>query len=1438
MRIYVKFQSILLSLAIVALTLTFVPPIHATADLLPEFNTTFTPKIPTSSELQGLVSLSQNSLAEGVFAQNLINHSEIAQSPTRLIIKFSANFGSTSVGANSPQSSIQPSNDAQVYSQFTLASNSLAREYGAVKNVSLTEFDGNSPVFQRWEFANSKATTLAKSSLGKTNGVISIRPDITMQIQKIPNDSSYSSLWGMSAINAPTAWDKTTGSQSVVTAVIDTGIDLDHPDLIDNIWTNTGEIANDGIDNDNNGYVDDIHGWDFVDGDAVPNDDLTDSGNNVIGSAGHGTHVSGTIAGIGNNGVGVSGVNWQGSLMALRICGKYGCYLSDFWAALNYAYNNGAQVANASFGGNYQPFLDEENIIRSVSEPGMLPKQKGVLVVAAAGNNASNNDTTNFCPACYQLPNMVSVAAVNDSNGQLASFSNYGAQKVTIAAPGESIFSTLPPGAFGYTGYYGSLNGTSMAAPHVAGVASLFLSQSPTWSPSAIKKALIRSARATSKTMGKVYSGGVVDAAQVLTVLTVPQPFLTLDLKGTGSGIVQINGVECSADCIKEFASGTAIEIVAIANANSNFSSWAGACAGSIDTKCILNQTPSGLFISVTFNGPPLVSHTQIPLESSASIDVWNNSTLRNYFYNSVKSAISSDGTTRARGIFRFPSGGWCSYSSSETGGLTVQKESESPAKEEHVWNAPYVGTNQPMGRWSNCGNYARDFQISDDGNYLSVNLGSNIWVNDWNDPSQDFTACGTILYKRTGSTWSEGVVLSPTDLKDCYAQVIRTSNSWSGMENWRASILAPDHTKLFVKGFNKIHVLNLNEDSVSSRESFSLPLGCMVSSNLASDNSGSKVVVPVFACSEPANALLYSRGANGWVLTKRFSDTSSYIYGTTKTTISRDGSLISLSYTNETGSGVLIYEFSNAAWNLSKNLNALESFQNFTNCSFFSSNNSKLLCDARYSNVGANEQQGVIVIYDRAGSTWRENPYVSFLWDTNGSPMQGLTYQGSNASGTLIDSAIDGVVIGSGDYATNFMGVTFVTEVGELANITIPQISGNFRSGSQITSTSGTWNASASPQLSYEWFICSEQNSDPSLTCTKIVGATTNKFLISDAEVNKYIRVAVTASIPGDSLRIFSAATELIGKQPVATTPILIQGNALYGNFLKVVEPIWTGSPTPTYNYSWYSCTSAISVQTQIMPNTCTAIGTANSTTYTPLLGDIGKFLSVKVSATNIFGSAQAWSVTTPKIESIPINISAPTLTGSNLIGQTLSVSQGVWSGSATITYSYQWLACKNTTTMSSCVNISNATKNTFKLTASQQGQYVRVKVSASNKNGSLSTFTSPTNLVGIAPAVKGSIALAGSAFVGSTLRSLNSLKWTGFPIPTVRIQWIRCTKAIPSQQSLIPNTCVTIPNATITTYVLAQDDLNKYVSIAHIGSSATGTIYVVAPSLKAAIR
>ena len=336
-------------------------------------------------------------------------------------------------------------------------------------------------------------------------------------LNAMPNDPEFDKLYGLhnegktggaldADIDGPEAWEVTRGSRDILVGVIDTGVDYTHPDLVDNIWSNPGETgvdadgndkATNGIDDDGNGYIDDHRGWDFFNDDNDPMDGHS-----------HGTHVSGTIGAVGNNGIGVAGVNWEVSIVGLKIFSDAGRTTSEaIIRAIEYGTTLGIDMSNNSWGGGGYSQAIKDAIAEA--------NDAGIFFIAAAGNSRNNNDNRAYYPANYELDNIITVAAT-DHNDRLASFSSYGAATVEIAAPGVNVYSTTP------NGRYGNMSGTSMATPHVTGLMALVKSQYPDADMMALRDRVVNTGDRIDALSSKVMSGARINALNSLEDDDVP----------------------------------------------------------------------------------------------------------------------------------------------------------------------------------------------------------------------------------------------------------------------------------------------------------------------------------------------------------------------------------------------------------------------------------------------------------------------------------------------------------------------------------------------------------------------------------------------------------------------------------------------------------------------------------------------------------------------------------------------------------------------------------------------------------------------------------------------------------------------------------------------------------------------------------------------------
>ena len=348
------------------------------------------------------------------------------------------------------------------------------------------------------EIADGSSSEAAIQQLSAASGVEYAEPNyIYNMASTTPNDPSFSSLWGLHNtglsggtadidMNAPEAWDITTGDSAVVVGVIDTGVDYTHSDLDDNAWINLAEIPGNGIDDDSNGYIDDVHGINAITGSGDPMEDHY-----------HGTHVAGTIGAEGNNSVGVVGVNWNVQIAGCKFLDSGGSGSSsdaidclDYFVALKTAGVNLIATNNSWGGGGFS---------QSLKDAISAQEAAGILFIASAGNDGVDNDADPHYPSNYVNSNIISVAAIDD-DGNLASFSEWGLNSVDVAAPGVSITSTFPGGS------YGTISGTSMATPHVAGLAALIKANDPSADWMDIKNLILASGQPNPALEGLILS--------------------------------------------------------------------------------------------------------------------------------------------------------------------------------------------------------------------------------------------------------------------------------------------------------------------------------------------------------------------------------------------------------------------------------------------------------------------------------------------------------------------------------------------------------------------------------------------------------------------------------------------------------------------------------------------------------------------------------------------------------------------------------------------------------------------------------------------------------------------------------------------------------------------------------------------------------------------
>ena len=406
--------------------------------------------------------------------------------------------------------------------QFLLSTTNLLAEDNLVEDEFILGFDATSGRSEKIAYsldlglqtlklnsvsqtvhAKGKLNQLAAKKLLASGQVKFIEPNYLFRAFRQPEDPLYPEQWASNNtttnidLDLQEAWEQTTGDREIVVALVDSGIEYTHPDLKNNLWLNTREIPKNGKDDDGNGIVDDIYGFNSISEDGQVFDEL-----------GHGTHCAGIIGAEGDNSLGVSGVNWQVKLMALKFMNDSGVGTTqDAIEAIEYALKMKAEgvnirVINSSWGGYFHSQA-LENVIRAANDA-------GILFVAAAGNFGSNNDSNPIYPASYQIDNIISVGAI-DKEGNLASFSNYGESSVDLAAPGVEILSTEKGNTYSFR------SGTSMAAPYVSGVAALLAAKEPILTAGQLKSRLLNTTKTLAtldtlvRTAGMISASGVID---------------------------------------------------------------------------------------------------------------------------------------------------------------------------------------------------------------------------------------------------------------------------------------------------------------------------------------------------------------------------------------------------------------------------------------------------------------------------------------------------------------------------------------------------------------------------------------------------------------------------------------------------------------------------------------------------------------------------------------------------------------------------------------------------------------------------------------------------------------------------------------------------------------------------------------------------------------
>ena len=403
------------------------------------------------------------------------------------------------------------------------------------------------------------------------------------------------------------------------------------------------------------------------------------------------------------------------------------------------------------------------------------------------------------------------------------------------------------------------------------------------------------------------------------------------------------------------------------------------------------------------------------------------------------------------------------------------------------------------------------------------------------------------------------------------------------------------------------------------------------------------------------------------------------------------------------------------------------------------------------------------------------------------------------------------------------------------------PLISGTTTKGSTLTS-SGSYKGFPIPTVAQAWYRCTSavssiSSSQPS-DCTAISGATSSTYAVGNADVSSYISVLQTLTSTSGVISRWSATTAQITGPPVNSSAPTISGTAMAGQVVTAEVGTWNATPTATYSYVWYVCTTYLpNGQADTVPVNCSAIPGATSATYTIDRIYYGKGLSVRVTATNSGGSASFMSVSSLAIDSLPFTTTTPAISGSATTGSFLTAFYGTWLGHNSPSTTHKWYRCTSSVSAASdslpagCTAIGTRTGQTYVVGSSDIGQYISAEVVGTNNKGSTSKWTASTAAISSAPGLESDPYVSGTATSGQTL-TLAANTWSGTPTPTLSYQWMSCTQALGSISTSKPASCSDISGATSTSYTLTATDVGKYILIQITASNSAGTVIRVTAS------
>jgi hypothetical protein len=464
--------------------------------------------------------------------------------------------------------------------------------------------------------------------------------------------------------------------------------------------------------------------------------------------------------------------------------------------------------------------------------------------------------------------------------------------------------------------------------------------------------------------------------------------------------------------------------------------------------------------------------------------------------------------------------------------------------------------------------------------------------------------------------------------------------------------------------------------------------------------------------------------------------------------------------------------------------------------------------------------------------------PTLTYAWErcpTN------LSESGGDADCTVIDGATSRTYILAQADASYFIrfavtgttGDTVVTSKSDTTGLVsarplpanpLPAIQGDPLVGEPITVSSGTWTASPEAAITFDWRRCTSVY-DTAL-CTPIPGATVAEYTPLDADAGKYLRVVVTARNDYGTYAVTTVA-KYVRAFPTVTVSPVVSGGARVGGTLSVTTGTWFAFPTPTYAYSWYRCaTDGGAMETA--PPECELIDGATSATYAVTEAELLYYVRATVRASNLAGAMMATSATSPLIGFAPVNVTAPSVAGSPVVGVASIASIGEWEGNPTPDLSYQWQKCPAFNDLPRCAAISGANALSYTPALADAGQFLRIKVTATNMSGTAVAYSaiSASHPVASRPAISTAPVLTGGITQGTTL-TVTKGTWSGTPVPVLTVQWYRCTEALGTAATAVPSDCAAIEGQTALTYTSREADLGSGIRVVISATNGSGTVY-----------